>query len=81
VIERPQSRRTLSGVIDAVIETFSPRWAAERKAWLILYTHDVADSPSPWGCTPEALGHIADAAKARGFDIVTAAAGARRLGL
>lgn len=55
--------------------------AAERKAWLILYTHDVAATPSPWGCTPEALGHLADAAKARGFDVVTAVEGARRLGL
>ncbi|MDP1631494.1 MAG: polysaccharide deacetylase family protein [Caulobacter sp.] len=55
--------------------------AADRRAWLILYTHDVADSPSPWGCTPEALGHIVDAALARGFDVVTAAEGARRLGL
>jgi peptidoglycan/xylan/chitin deacetylase (PgdA/CDA1 family) len=60
------------------------RWldrAAERKAWLILYTHDVAESPSAWGCTPEALGHLVDAALARGFDVVTAAEGARRLGL
>lgn len=65
-------------------EVAALRWldrAADRKAWLILYTHDVAQSPSPWGCTPEALGHIADAARARGFDIVTAAEGARRLGL
>ncbi|MDO8296977.1 MAG: polysaccharide deacetylase family protein [Caulobacter sp.] len=65
-------------------EAAALRWldrAAQRKAWLILYTHDVAASPSPWGCTPEALGHLADAAKARGFDIVTAAEGARRLGL
>lgn len=65
-------------------EAAAMRWldrAAQRKAWLILYTHDVAASPSPWGCTPEALGHLADAAKARGFDIVTVAEGARRLGL
>ena len=65
-------------------EAAALRWldrAAQRGAWLILYTHDVAASPSPWGCTPEALGHLADAAKARGFDIVTAAEGARRLGL
>ncbi|HRD29117.1 MAG TPA: polysaccharide deacetylase, partial [Caulobacter sp.] len=60
------------------------RWldrAAQRRAWLILYTHDVAPTPSAWGCTPEALGHLADAARAGGFDIVTAAEGARRLGL
>ena len=65
-------------------EAAALRWldrAAERKAWLILYTHDVASSPSPWGCTPEALGHLADAARARDFDVVTVAEGARRLGL
>ena len=65
-------------------EATALRWldkAADRKAWLILYTHDVAPAPSPWGCTPEALGHLADAAKARGFEIVTAAEGAKRLGL
>ncbi len=65
-------------------EAAAMRWldrAAERKAWLILYTHDVTQAPSPWGCTPEALGHLIDAAQARGFDVVTAAEGARRLGL
>lgn len=65
-------------------EAAAMRWldrAAERKAWLVLYTHDVAERPSDWGCTPEALGHLVDAALARGFDVVTAAEGARRLGL
>jgi len=65
-------------------EAAALRWldrAADRKAWLILYTHDVAETPSAWGCTPEALGHLVDAAVARGFDVVTAAEGARRLGL
>lgn len=60
------------------------RWldrAAGRKAWLMLYTHDVEPNPSNWGCTPETLGHLVDAAIARGFDVVTAAEGARRLGL
>lgn len=28
---------------------------AERKGWLIFYTHDVESEPSPWGCTPELL--------------------------
>lgn len=72
------------GIEGAEGEAAALRWldrAADRRAWLILYTHDVAAEPSPWGCTPEALAHLADAAKARGFDIVTAAEGARRLGL
>jgi peptidoglycan/xylan/chitin deacetylase (PgdA/CDA1 family) len=64
-------------------EALARRWiarAAGRKAWLILYTHDVADRPSPWGCTPAALAGLADAALAAGFDVVTVAEGARRLG-
>ncbi len=63
-------------------EMVARRWlktAAERKAWLILYTHDVADPPSAWGCTPDALARLADEALALGFDVVTAAEGARRV--
>ena len=59
------------------------RWlerAAARKAWLILYTHDVRETPSPVGCTPQALSGLIDAAIALGFDIVTVAEGARRIG-
>ncbi len=63
-------------------EQIAARWigcAAERRAWLILYTHDVAETPSQWGCTPAALGRLADDAVARGFEVVTLAEGARRL--
>ena len=59
------------------------RWlerARARKAWLILYSHDVRENPSPVGCTPAALERTIDAAVAGGFDIVTAAEGARRIG-
>jgi peptidoglycan/xylan/chitin deacetylase (PgdA/CDA1 family) len=55
--------------------------ARARPAWLILYTHDVSETPSPWGCTPGALARIADAALAADFEVVTAAEGARRVGL
>lgn len=27
------------------------RAAARRKAWLIVFTHDISDTPSPWGAT------------------------------
>jgi len=47
--------------------------------WLILYTHDVQPNPSPWGCTPEALARLADAALAGGAEVVTAAEGYRRV--
>jgi len=59
------------------------RWlerAAARKAWLILYSHDVRADPSPVGCTPAAMAQLIDAAVAAGFDIVTVAEGARRIG-
>lgn len=55
--------------------------AHRARAWLILYTHDVCEAPSPWGCTPQALANIADAALKSRFEIVTVAEGARRLGL
>lgn len=64
-------------------EAVARRWlarAARRKAWLILYTHDVAPAPSAWGCTPDALARLIDEAVALGFDVVTAAEGARRIG-
>jgi peptidoglycan/xylan/chitin deacetylase (PgdA/CDA1 family) len=53
--------------------------AARRKAWLILCTHDVADDPSPWGCTPATLERLSKTAVDAGFDVVTVAEGARRL--
>ena len=62
-------------------EAVARRWmdqAERRKAWLILYTHDVTDSPSDFGCTPQALERLADEAMKRGFEIVTVAEGARR---
>ena len=55
--------------------------AHRRKAWLILYTHDVAAQPSQWGCTTAALERLVDGALTAGFDVVTVAEGARRIGL
>ncbi|MDB5429208.1 MAG: polysaccharide deacetylase [Caulobacter sp.] len=59
------------------------RWmmrAAAKKAWLILYTHDVAESPSEWGCTPVALERLIAAADRLGFDVATVADAAARIG-
>jgi peptidoglycan/xylan/chitin deacetylase (PgdA/CDA1 family) len=64
-------------------EAVAARWldeAARGKAWLVLFTHDVRESPSPFGCTPGALKRLADKAGAMGFDVVTLADGARRIG-
>ncbi|HEY3887837.1 MAG TPA: polysaccharide deacetylase family protein [Caulobacteraceae bacterium] len=53
--------------------------AIERRAWLIVYTHDVVAAPSPFGCTPGALNRLIDHALAHQAEIVTVAEGARRL--
>lgn len=55
--------------------------AHRRKAWLILYTHDVSPQPSQWGCATAALERLVDGALTAGFDVVTVAEGARRIGL
>ncbi|MBC6981917.1 polysaccharide deacetylase family protein [Caulobacter sp. 17J80-11] len=64
-------------------EAVACRWmdrAAERGGWLILYTHDVREGASAFGCTPRALGRLVDRALEAGFEPVTVAEGVRRLG-
>jgi peptidoglycan/xylan/chitin deacetylase (PgdA/CDA1 family) len=56
------------------------RRAVQRQAWVILCTHDVADDPSPWGCTPATLERLVTAALELGLEAVTVAEGARRVG-
>jgi peptidoglycan/xylan/chitin deacetylase (PgdA/CDA1 family) len=53
--------------------------AAARRGWLILYTHDVVEPPSPFGCTPAALQRLIEHALAAEAEVVTVAEGARRL--
>ena len=53
--------------------------AGARPAWLILFTHDVCEAPSPWGCTPIALARLAKQAHEIGVEVVTVSEGARRL--
>lgn len=63
-------------------EAVARRWidrAVARRAWLILYTHDVADQPSPFGCTPAALNRLIEHALAYRAEIVTVAEGAQAL--
>jgi peptidoglycan/xylan/chitin deacetylase (PgdA/CDA1 family) len=64
-------------------EAAALHWLAQAQAqtaWLILYTHDVADDASKWGCTPGALERLTAKAMTDGFDVVTVAEGAARLG-
>ena len=55
---------------EAVARAWIDRAVAEH-AWLILYTHDVRDTPSPWGCTPDALERLIGHARTAGCDIRT----------
>jgi len=64
-------------------EAIARRWiqrAIRERAWLILYTHDVAEAPSPKGCTPAALGRLLDQALEGGARIVSVSDGCRRIG-
>jgi peptidoglycan/xylan/chitin deacetylase (PgdA/CDA1 family) len=71
-VEGPDGERTARAWLDRAIR---------RKAWLILYSHDISESPTDWGCTPGALARLIDAALAGGCDVVTVAEGARILAL
>lgn len=53
--------------------------ALAKSAWVILYSHDVADPASEWGCTPAALQRLVYRAQAGGADVVTVAEGLERL--
>ncbi|MDN3275567.1 polysaccharide deacetylase family protein [Frankia sp. RB7] len=48
--------------------------------WLIFYSHDVVDAPSPYGCTPALLRHALTAAEKRNMPVVTVAEALRRIG-
>ncbi|MDI7774732.1 polysaccharide deacetylase family protein [Asticcacaulis sp. EMRT-3] len=52
--------------------------AHEARGWLVLYTHDVRDQPSDWGCTPQVLERLVAKARDMRFEIVTFAEGVRR---
>lgn len=46
------------------------RRAAETGGWLVFFSHDVSDQPSPYGMTPAMLHHAIDTALAAGLDIL-----------
>lgn len=45
--------------------------AVARKAWVILFSHDVSETPSRWGCTPGTLERLVVHAREQGCDIRT----------
>jgi hypothetical protein len=49
------------------------------RGWLVLYTHDVDDSPSAYGCTPGLLQAAVEAAVESGAELLTLDAGLARI--
>ena len=41
--------------------------------WLIFYSHDIADRPSPYGCSPELMNHALEAAAKRKIPVLNMA--------
>lgn len=52
--------------------------AANSRAWLIFYTHDVNETPSNFGCTPALFEHTVKTVVAAGAEIHTVEAAIRR---
>ncbi len=46
------------------------RRAAEACGWIVFFSHDVSERPSPYGMTPAMLRHAIDTALAAGLDIL-----------
>jgi peptidoglycan/xylan/chitin deacetylase (PgdA/CDA1 family) len=47
--------------------------AQTANGWLIFYTHDVADEPSPYGCSPSLLNEALEAASRRKIPVLNMA--------
>jgi peptidoglycan/xylan/chitin deacetylase (PgdA/CDA1 family) len=47
--------------------------AITTNGWLIFYTHDVADEPSPYGCSPALMNHALEAAARRNIPVLNMA--------
>ncbi|MGD9979315.1 MAG: polysaccharide deacetylase family protein [Hyphomonadaceae bacterium] len=54
------------------------RLGAKRKAWVIVFTHDVSDAPSPYGAKASDLDELLRAAHALGFVILPVTAALQR---
>jgi peptidoglycan/xylan/chitin deacetylase (PgdA/CDA1 family) len=54
--------------------------AQTTNGWLIFYTHDVADEPSPYGCSPALLNEALEAASRRKIPVLNMAEALRCAG-
>lgn len=69
-LERCRGRVDVEAMIDE---------AARKGAWLILYTHDVVEQPSPFGCSPDELDRVLRRALAAGMAVRPVGAMVERL--
>jgi peptidoglycan/xylan/chitin deacetylase (PgdA/CDA1 family) len=51
---------------------------ARRRGWVIFYTHDVQQNPSPFGCTPALLDSVVALTLERGFQVLPVSQVVRR---
>ncbi len=62
----PLERRSWSEAkIEAAIDA-----AVAKRGWLILFSHDVSEDPSPYGCTPAMLDHALSRLAAAGVEVL-----------
>jgi peptidoglycan/xylan/chitin deacetylase (PgdA/CDA1 family) len=54
--------------------------AQNTNGWLIFYSHDVADRPSPYGCSPALMNHALEAASRRQIPVLNMAEASRCVG-
>ena len=62
----PLERRSLDGLD---VEAWLDR-AQATHGWLIFFTHDVSDDPTPYGCSRKTLEAVADAVARRGMRVL-----------
>jgi peptidoglycan/xylan/chitin deacetylase (PgdA/CDA1 family) len=55
--------------------------AQTNNGWLIFYTHDVTDRPSPYGCSPALMNHALEAASRRKIPVLNVAEALRCAGV
>jgi peptidoglycan/xylan/chitin deacetylase (PgdA/CDA1 family) len=64
--ERLYSRLTSPEALRPLLKKF-----AVPRSWLIFYSHDIADDPSPYGCTPALLESAVRSALDAGYRVLT----------
>ncbi len=60
-----EHRRWVPAEIDAAVAR-----AVAAPGWLIFFTHDVADDPSPFGCTPQMLTYVMERLAEAGMETI-----------